>query len=270
VVDQGYVDSGGARLFYQTSGTGQALVFIHAGVADSRMWRLQFEGLADTNRIVAFDQRGFGKTPWIPGPYADRRDVIAVMDQLEVNSAVIVGCSLGGSIALHVALDHPDRVDGLILVGAAANGWEPANGWGDSLLWDQVLAAAKAGDVDKAVELDAEMWVVGTGRTRADVDPDIYDLVMAMDRIPLSSENERNEQVEPYNPPTNESLDQIKAPTLVIVGAHDEIDLIESAHYLAERLSSQQAVVIPGAAHLPSLEQPEAFNAAIRRFLESL
>ena len=107
----------------QTAGSGQSLLFLHAGVADSRMWRRQMA--LETYRSIVFDQRGFGKTPWMPEPYADWRDAVAVMDQLQVESAVVVGCSLGGGIAMHLALTIPERVHGLVLIGAAARGWEP-------------------------------------------------------------------------------------------------------------------------------------------------
>lgn len=268
--ESGYVPVGDTKLFYEQAGDGPAIVFLHAGIADSRMWKHQMTALATDHRVVTFDQRGFGNTDWVPGPYADRRDVISVLDHLDIEQAVIVGCSLGGGVALHVALDSPDRVSGLVLVGAAARGWEPANGWSESPLWDEVVKASKEGDFDRVVELDAEMWVVGHGRTRDDVDGDVFDLVMEMDRAPILTESERNEHVEAFEPPVNDRIGEISAPTLVIVGAHDEPELVESAGYLAERLSDRPPVVVQGAAHLPSLERPDDFNHALRVFLTGL
>ena len=91
-----------------------------------------------------------------------------------------------------------------------------------------------------------------------------------MDRIPAATEAERNEYVETFDPPTNERLDDINTRTLVMVGSHDVPDLIESAYYLASRLSDQPVAVIKEAAHLPSFEQPESFNAALLAFTSTL
>ncbi len=118
--------------------------------------------------------------------------------------------------------------------------------------------------------MDAQIWVVGHGRTIEDVDREVIDLVMEMDRLPIQTEEERGEFAEPFEPPTNERLDDIEVPTLIVVGAHDQPDMIESAEYLAARISDRSHVVIENAAHLPSLEQPEAFNITLREFLNKI
>lgn len=255
-------------LYYEVEGEGPTLLFIHAGVADSRMWQGQMglEGF----RTAAFDQRGFGKTTWVPGPYADRHDVLSVMDHLGIDSAVLVGCSLGGGVAMHVALETPSRVDSLVLVGAAARGWEPRNGWEESEVWEQVEAASESGDIDTMVELDAKIWLAGHGRELEDIDPALTHLFFEMDRIPCATEKERDEHVMPFEPAANERLDEIQAPTLVVVGSHDEADLIESAWYLADRLSDRPPAIIQNAAHLPSLERPGVFNEVLREYLATV
>ncbi|MEA1903205.1 MAG: alpha/beta hydrolase [Actinomycetota bacterium] len=267
-MESGYVPVGETRIYYEDAGEGQALLFIHAGVADSRMWQGQmgFDGY----RTVSFDQRGFGKTGWVPGPYADREDAIAVMDHLGIGSAVIVGCSLGGGIAMHVALASPERVDALVLVGAAARGWEPMDGWPESELWDQVEAASESGDLDTLVELEARVWLAGHGRTLDDIEPALIHLFLEMDLIPAATEKERSKYVEPFEPPVNGRLDEIAVPTLAVVGAHDQHDLIESAWYLADRLSDRPPAIIQNSAHLPSLERPTVFNQVLREFLTTI
>ena len=164
----------------------------------------------------------------VPEPYADRSDVLAVMDHLDIESAVLVGCSIGGSIALHVSLDAPDRVDRLVLIGAVARGWEPERGWASSQKLEAAEAANEAGHIEEVLDLEAEIWLVGEGRALEDVDRSLVDLFIDMDRIPLSTEKERGELVEPFEPPVNERLDEITVPTLTVVGAHDLPDMIES------------------------------------------
>ena len=254
-------------LHIDSAGEGPAVLFLHAGVADSRMWRGQME--LPGYRSVVFDQRGFGKTPWVPGPYIDWRDSVAVLDSLGIEDVTVVGCSIGGAIALHLALAVPERVHGLVLVGAAASGWDPVGGWLEDSLELEAMAAGKAGDLDRVVELEAAIWLAGVGRTLEDIDPELVELFIDMDRVPAATETERHSMVEAFGL-TNDRLDEIASPTLVIVGEHDQPDLIESAHYLSSRLSDQPALVIREAAHLPSLEQPETFNAALVAFLDSL
>ena len=77
-MESGYIETDGTRIYYEAAGRGPAILFIHAGVADSRMWRGQME--IDGHRSIVFDQRGFGKTTWVPGPYSNRADSLAVLD----------------------------------------------------------------------------------------------------------------------------------------------------------------------------------------------
>ena len=81
----GHVPVGDTQIYLQSAGEGPAVLFIHAGVADSRMWRGQMDAL-DSYRRVAFDLRGFGKTPWVPGAYADWKDAVTVLDHLDIES----------------------------------------------------------------------------------------------------------------------------------------------------------------------------------------
>ncbi len=264
LLESGHTKNG---LYWQVKGEGRAVLFIHAGVADSRMWRDQMD-LAGF-RCVVFDQRGFGQTPWVSGSYADWRDALEVLDHLQIESAVVVGCSLGGGIAMHLALSVPERVDGLVLIGAAARGWEPKDGWTEIPEVDEAEAASAAGDVERVLELEAAIWLAGLGRSLDDIDPSLVKLFIEMDRIPAVTEVERNRHVESFDPPTNESLDEINAPTLIMVGAYDLAEMLESARYLAVRLSDQPAIVVEDAAHLPSLEQPDRVNKALLAFLNS-
>jgi pimeloyl-ACP methyl ester carboxylesterase len=268
VVHTGYVEQGAARIFYRSAGEGPAILFIHAGVADSRMWRDQVD--LDGFRTVAFDQRGFGNSEWVAEPYANRTDALAVLDHLGVEQAVVVGCSNGGEAAMQLAIVAPERVRALVLVGAAARGWEPEEGWVEDPLWQEAVAAFKAGDLDKVVEVDARTWLAGPNRTLEDIDSELVALFREMDRLPVNTESERDEYVQPLDPPTNDQLDKIDAPTLVIVGEHDLPNVVESAHYLAGRLGDRPAVVLEDTAHLPSMDQPDRFNQVLMAFLKSL
>ncbi|MGH8945251.1 MAG: alpha/beta fold hydrolase [Acidimicrobiia bacterium] len=253
----------------ESAGEGPAVLFIHAGVADSRMWADQLREFSSTHQAIAFDKRGFGKTAWRPGPFSDTEDSVAVLDRVGVDSATIVGCSMGAATALNLVIEYPDRVDGLVLVGGFPSGWIPEGGFDEVPLEEEAATAHKEGNFARVVEIDLQMWLVGYGRSEDDIDPDLKELFRDMDRIPVPTEAERNEHQTGFEMKLNDHLDVIDAPTLVIVGAHDETVLGKAADYLADRLSDRPAVTIEDAAHLPSLEQPKAFNAVLREFLSS-
>ena len=249
-------------------GDGPSVLFLHAGVADSRMWRDQM-GM-DGYQTVAYDKRGFGDSAWVAGEYSDTEDAIGILDDLGIDSAVIVGCSMGASTAIRLALEHPRGVKGLVLVGGFPSGWAPDSGWEENPLEGEAVAAQEAGDLERVVDIDHQMWLVGYGRSNDDVDPSLEALFRDMDRIPVATAAERETYQRGFEYPVDDRLEEIDIPTLVIVGEHDEKLLVDAADYLARRLSDQGAVIIDNAAHLPSLEQPEAFNDALTGFLGSI
>lgn len=259
-----FAQSGKAQIYFETAGEGEAVVFIHAGVADSRMWNPQFEDIPEGFTFVRLDLRGFGHTKLPKESYTDCEDVLAVMDHLGIEKAVMVGCSIGAEAALDLATFAPYRLSGLVLIGASAPGFDPPSSDYRSPQAPAVLEAFEAGDLERVAELEAETWVVGRGRERSDVDPEVFDLVRRMDLTGLKTENDRDER---RKAPKLEALSHIDMPSLIIVGEHDLPQLLEAAEHLEETFEHSQRVVIENAAHLPSLEQPEQFNQAFFDFL---
>jgi pimeloyl-ACP methyl ester carboxylesterase len=244
---------------------GRAVVFVHAGIADRRMWRHQLDAVPDHYRFVSLDLRGHGDTRLTGERFSNHDDVLAVMDHLDIFLAVLVGCSMGGGTAIDVALIAPHRVEGLVLVGTSSPGFEPDEY--ESPQWPDILKAYEAGDMERVAELDAEVWVVGYGRDRAEVDEGVIAEMIEMDLIILPDEERRDELLVPIDPPRAGRMDEIEEPILVVVGEHDLPDVHQAARHLAETRSHHEVVVIPDAAHLPSLERPEDFNHALFGFL---
>ena len=261
----GRVPAGTTSLFYTESGEGPAVLFLHAGVADSRMWQSQFDAI-EGYRMAAFDRRGFGQTSLGTVAYSDENDAVAVMDHLGIDQAVVVGCSMGGAVAFAMARDHPDRVRGLVLVGADAPGFQPESTW-ESPEWPLALEAFRAGDMRTLARLDAEIWLAGKDRTLDDIDPELVDLFCDMDLIALENEMARDDLLAL---PQVDRPPEPAPPSVVVVGAHDLPGLIEAAHHMAGRLGDQPAVVLEGTAHLPSMEVPDRFNTVLSEFLRSL
>jgi pimeloyl-ACP methyl ester carboxylesterase len=97
-------------------GSGPPVVLLHAGVADLRMWDPLVPLLSDDHQVVRYDRRGFGRSPLSPGGFSHVRDLVDLMDGLELGSAAVVGASAGGYVALAFAALHPDRVGALALL----------------------------------------------------------------------------------------------------------------------------------------------------------
>jgi pimeloyl-ACP methyl ester carboxylesterase len=109
-------------LYYEITGSGRSLVFLHAGIADSRMWDEQFWMFAPTHRVLRYDLRGFGISAPVSGTFSHRQDLCSLLDFLQIGKASLVGLSLGGQLALDFALEWPDRVESLILMAALPRG----------------------------------------------------------------------------------------------------------------------------------------------------
>lgn len=261
----GFAQSSKAQIYFESVGEGDAVVFIHAGVADSRMWDPQFAAVSDGFRFVRVDLRGFGHSKLPKEPYTDCEDVLAVMGHLGIDRAVMVGCSIGAEAALDLATFAPYRLSGLVLIGASAPGFHPPSAEYRSPQWPDAIAAFEAGDMEKVAELEAEIWVVGRDRKRSDVDAGVFDLVVEMDLAALKTEKKRDER---RKAPQLEALPHLDIPSLIVVGEHDLPQLIEAAEHLEETFDHATRVVIKKAAHLPSLEQPEAFNREFFAFLQ--
>jgi 3-oxoadipate enol-lactonase len=262
-VTTGFAPADKAQIFYESVGEGHPVLFLHAGVTDSRMWNPQFEDVPDGFHFVRIDLRGFGNTKIPKEQYTDCEDTLAVMDHLEIERATIVGCSIGAEVALDLVALAPYRLSGLTVIGGDAPGFEPLSDY-RSEQWPEAIEAFDAGDLKRAAELEAEIWLVGRGRDRADVDPTVFEMFVEMDLGALKTEAKRDQR---RRAPHLEALPHVDIPTLIVVGEHDMPQLIEASEHLEEMIEHATRVVIEDAAHLPSLEQPEAFNESFYAFL---
>lgn len=246
------------------------VLFLHAGIADRRMWDPQWEALADTWDIARLDLRGFGASDRPPtGPLSGVEDVLATMDDAGLERAHLVAASLGAGIAVEVALTAPGRVASLLL--CPPGGSLITARTGDLLAFAQEEnAALAAGDLDAAVEANVRAWVIGPDRTERDVDPGVVAAVRRMQRRAFEIDEALGdlERVE-LAPPAVERLDRIEAPTLILVGGYDLETIRHAADRLAVEIRDAQRTDWPDAAHLPSLEHPSRFTDLLRDWLPS-
>jgi pimeloyl-ACP methyl ester carboxylesterase len=259
------VQLNGARIHYRRSGAGFPVVFLHAGVADSRMWEPQAAGLGEHFDVITPDMRGFGESELPAEAWSPVADVLALMDALRLREAPhLVGCSIGGRLAIDFTLEHPERVSKLVLVGAGVGGQTFDEL--DNSIYAEVEVAEKAKDLVALNEAEMKLWLVGPTRSAAHVDKRLRDLFLDMNGRALHSDFE-SAPMQRLDPPAVGRLGDIAAPTLVVVGDCDLPESHVTADMLVSKIRGARKVIISDAAHLPNLEHPEKFNRLLLNFL---
>jgi pimeloyl-ACP methyl ester carboxylesterase len=239
-------------------GHGDAIVLIHAGIADRRMWAEHLEPLAAAGyRVIAVDLPGFGDAP--PSTTPPWLAVLATLDAAGVERAVLIGNSFGGGVALRAAVVAPERVSALVLVSALAPGLEPSAQLQSA--WEEEEAAFESDGIDAAVRAVVKAW------TLPDATPELRERIATMQRRAYELD-------EPDLPAPVDPLDQDPAalqgltmPTLILYGEHDMPDFRDGAARLADQISGSRQAVLDGAGHLAPLETPRSFREHLLGFL---
>ncbi len=243
------------KLFYAQRGTGTpAVVAVHGAGGTHQHWGLQLQALGETTHMIALDLPGHGRSP---GPGCRRiadysQILVAALDALGLEQAVLAGHSMGGAIALWTALTAPERVAGLALIGTGARlRVLPAliEGFVDDPAAAVRLIVARAYSNAAAPELRA----AGEAAFRQ-TDPAVFheDLLgcHVFDAL--------------------EQVQAIRCPTLLLCGTEDQLTPPRFSEYLHEQIAGSTLVLVPGAGHMVLIEQPEAVNAALREFFYRL
>ena len=233
------------------------VLLLHAAPRSGSRRAPQVEALrAGGHRAIAPDLPGFGDEPLRLGRLSYVEHVSALLD----SPAAVVGCSLGGRIALELAVERPELVERLVLVNSALPGWTWSEGVQAANAEED--AALERGDLAAAAEANL-FWLA------SDASDAVRDLVREMVIRSFELQLPVYEQVEsvPVEPPANERLGEIRVPTLIVVGGDDVPDMAEIAAILAARVPDTRLETIEGAGHLPSLERPDELNRLLLDFL---
>ncbi len=258
----GFADIDSGRLYYEVTGGGDAVVLLHGFGCDTRLWNDLAPMLADRYRVVAYDQRGYGRSTLPAGPYAPHDDLAALLDALDIGRAHLVGLSRGGGIALDATLTYPDRVRSLTLVDAMLGGyrWSPEframNSATATLARDVGLGEAKTYWLRTSL-LESAWRRPGAGEGCAAMLADYSGWHW------LNADPARN-----LRPPAIERLGEVAVPTLVIVGEEDIADFRQIADRLAADIPGAQLVVLPRVGHMSNMEDPVPFNQIVLSFLD--
>lgn len=254
----------GARIHYERAGEGLPVVFLHAGVADSRMWEPQVAGFAKHFDVICPDIRGFGKSELPPARWSPVADLLALMDELHLKPAHLVGCSIGSRFAIDFALQHAERISKLVLVGPGIGGAD--FGKNHPGVFAEVEAAEETGDLNAINHSEMHLWLDGPRRPRGYVKQPLRDLFLEMNGANFDSDF-NSAPTDDLDPPAMERLHEITAAVLVVVGDEDAPPVFDAADLLMEKVPHAKKAVIHDAAHLPNLEHPDEFNRLVLDFL---
>jgi pimeloyl-ACP methyl ester carboxylesterase len=257
---RGIAEIEGARIHYESAGSGPALVLVHGFALDRRVWDGQCGPLAERFSVLRYDCRGFGDSS-IPSeePYTHSGDLRALLEFMKIGPAVIVGLSMGGQIALEVAVLHPARVTKLILADPWLADFPFSDDW--KRLWAALAEKGRAGDIDGAKRIWREQGPVAPALKM----PAIAAQVARM-TDDYSGWHFRNIRHFPFVSVTDR-LGEIKAPTLVVVGENDRPDFHGIADLLAGRIGGARKTVVPRTGHLSNMEDPTGFNDRVIEFM---
>lgn len=238
------------------------LVLSHSLACSTGMWAPQVEALRERFRILAYDTRGHGFSQATPGPYtldllAD--DLHALLQALDIQRPHFCGLSMGGMIGQTYALKHPGALRSLTLADTSSR--YPADA---AAVWAQRIAVARTEGMGPLAEPTLQRWFTPAFRERH---PDIVDRVRALIlATPVAGYIGCSEAIPKIN--LTERLHAIDCPVLVIVGEDDPGTPVAMSREIHDHIPGSHLVVLPQAAHLANLEQPQAFTAALAGFLE--
>jgi 3-oxoadipate enol-lactonase len=238
-----------------------AVVFSNSLGTDHRLWNRQMPAVENRFRVVRYEACGHGVSAPPRGPVTVERlarDLIALLDHLEIDRAVVCGCSLGGVIALWLSAHQPERVTGVVLANTGAK-------VGTDESWDARIAAVRAGGTAAVRDQVVARFLTAEFRSR---DPATTALIAGMieatnaDGYIAACEALRGADL-------REAATTVRVPAMIVGSELDQSTPPALARELHAAIDGSELVMIPDAAHLSNVEQPEVFNAALVRFVES-
>jgi pimeloyl-ACP methyl ester carboxylesterase len=277
--DSRFLEVNGLRVHYKSAGSGEPfLILLHGFGASVFSWRKVMEPLGRSGTVIAFDRPAFGLTErpltWEDGvnPYTPEAQVallVGLMDALDVDRAILVGNSAGGTVAVNAALTHSERFDALVLVDAAIYEGGGAPSWIRPLL--RTPQVDRLGPLlARQIEVRGDAFLEAAWHDPSKIRPADW----AGYRRPLQVENWDRALWEltkaSSEPDLVDRIGTITLPSLVISGDDDRVVPLESSVRLAKQLPNAELVVIPDCGHVPHEECPGPFLGAAEAFLEDL
>lgn len=244
-------------LAYDLSGEGPLVVLIHGTNLDRRMWEGEVAWLRKHTRTLRYDLRGQGASDFPTQAYSNHKDLLALLDELGEKEVTLIGLSAGAQVALDVALDAPSRVQRMVLVSPSLSGYQPEE---MPPFFADLSAALRAQDFERANEVLLASSIMSVPQPFAGLVRMMVEDSTRLWTIPYSL-------VEQVSPPAIERLQEIQAPSLLLVGEHDLEAVHDQSLLLERRLSDARRVAVDGGGHLLNMTSPDEFRQAVSRFL---
>jgi 3-oxoadipate enol-lactonase len=258
-----YAEVNGTKLYYELKGKGPAVVLIHGWSLNTEMWDPQFDEFSKRHKVLRYDVRGYGKSevPDQSKPYTHHDDLKALMDRLDIDKAIVIGLSMGGYIAINFALKYPERTTVLIPVDASLEGYKFSRGFMDSEL--ALVKKAK----EEGIESAKRFWIDYPFFKPAYRDGQLAGKLKSIIGSYSGWDLVNDDPIIRLSPPASERLDEIVAPTPVIVGELDSPDFHLIADLVSSNVVNAEKCVIMDAGHMSNMEKPEEFNKVVLGFL---
>lgn len=239
--------------------TAPCVIFSHSIMTDASMWRPQIDVLNSRFRIVSYDSRGHGKSTPGASPYSTgvlASDVIGVLDALGIQQAHFVGLSLGGIVGFDLGVNHGHRLHSLVICDARADSPEAF-----ARPWDERIETALRDGMEPLVAPTVARWF-GAEFLQSSQAEDVRNMIRATSTAGFVATARALQQYDYLS-----AVARIAVPTSFVVGANDGVlpDVMES---FADQVRVGRYVVVPAAGHLPNLENPDPFNAALGAHFE--
>lgn len=253
----------GGVISFREAGKGQPLLLLHGMNGNSKSWSNQLRAFSDRYRVVAWDAPGYGESELVPSDAdAYAAQVHHLLDYLKIGRAYVIGHSMGGVIAQRFSARHPDRAGCLVLSGTH---------WGNAAPPDAPLASKYARRLQDLETLSAKEYGEARAQKMLSAAPaqEVFDQVAEIAaearREGLLNAGQMVEKTD--NRPF---LGAIKLPVLVLTGERDAVVKPQRSEAMMAYLPNARAVNLPGIGHAPYLEAPDAFNQAVRQFVEAV
>lgn len=265
----GFAEVNGARLYYEITGEGTPLVFLHGFTCDHRNWDPQVDFFSENFMVITYDARGHGQSS-LPDtvPYSYAEDLAALMDFLEIDKAVLIGHSMGGAPVFYYTIDNPDKVLALVLAEGGAMINDPSI-VDTTYIPDyfnefrRAIAVAQSEGLEKG----KEAWLNIHPLKTAAQNPVSSDLLKIMISDYSGWHWLNNNPHKPSPEGTIELMSQIKPPTLIVAGelSHPVLNDLISAQ--SQYIPNSKLVIIENSNHMLNIEEPDKFNKELESFL---
>jgi len=251
--DKFFLDDDGSQLYYEISGKGEPIIFIHGFSLDHRMWRNQVVEFSKNFQTLRYDMRGFGKSSIPDGNYSHHHDLARLMESLNLQTAHIVGLSLGGEVGIDFALEYPHKVKSLSLFDSSLGGFASTIDW--NVHADEVsLSEAKSNWMNHQV--------FSSIQAKPAVKMDLQTILNDYSGWHWFHKDPRKR----LQPSAKDRLGEITCPVLLVVGENDLNYYHDIADLIQKNVAQAEVHTIPNAGHLINMEQPEKVNEMIYQF----